>query len=138
MVMPGGPDMPLGPSSGMYRAGFDIFDGSSQAGTNSEVPPVIQVETALPTHYYCRIQRISDNLYYNATTRAYQLFPPSPSDELGIPGSLEARPDSIRRLMMRVPDEARDGMNHEGAVYTVYAPVDTARFGVAIVATFKP
>jgi hypothetical protein len=122
----------------MYRAGFDIFDGSSQSGTNSNVPAVIQVETALPTPYYCQIQRISDNFYYNANTRAYQFLPPGISGDLLIPGSVEASPNSIRRLQMRVPDDARDGMNFEGAVYTVYAPVDTADYGVAIVATFKP
>jgi hypothetical protein len=122
----------------MYRAGLDIFDGSSQSGTNSNVPAVIQVETALPTEYYCRIQRISDNFYYNALTRSYQFFDPPPSEEIMIPGSLEASPNSIRRLQMRIPDEARDGINSEGAVYTIYAPVDTPDYGVAIVTTPLP
>lgn len=120
------------------KVGYDLFAGASQAGTNSGVPGVIQVETAKALSYHCRIQRLSDNQYYNASTKAFQAGAPAQSLEITIPGSDEVSPSAIRRLMLRIPKEAQDGITTAGAVYTVYADGDTPAGGVAMTIVQQP
>ena len=114
------------------KIGYDLFAGASQAGTNSGVPGVIQVETAKALSYHCRIQRLSDNEYYNAVSKAFQAGAPVQSLEIEIPGSSEVSPSAIRRLAFRVPKEAQDDITVAGAIYTVYADGDTPTGGVAM------
>lgn len=120
------------------KVGYDLFAGASQAGTNSGVPGTIQVETAKALKYFCRIQRLSDNQYYNATTKAFQAGAPAQALEIEIPGSAELNPDAIRRLKFRIPKEAKDGITSAGATYTVYADGDTPAGGVGMTLVFQP
>lgn len=121
------------------KIGYDLFAGASQAGTDSGVPGVIQVETAKALSYHCRIQRLSDNQYYNASTKAYQAGAPAQSLEITIPGSDEVNPSAIRRLMLRIPKEAQDGIvAATGFTATVYANGDTPTGGIAMTIVQKP
>jgi len=122
------------------KIGYDMFAGSSQAGTDSGVPGVIQVETAKAEPYKCRIQELDTNEYYDAVTRTFQGGATTPSEELTIPGSDEANPQALRRIAFRIPEEAQAGIGAAGATFTIYAAttdaVDSGQESLTI--TFQP
>ena len=122
------------------KVGFDLFAGSSQAGTDSSVPGVFQVETAKAEPYKVRIQELDSNEYYDAVTRAYQAGATTPAEELTVPGSNVANPSAIRRLSFRLPAEAVAGIGAAGATLTFYAATtDSVSSGQeAITITFQP
>jgi hypothetical protein len=103
------------------KVGYDVFKGAAQAGTNDGTPGVVQAEVDTNAAYYMRIQRLSDNFYWNNTTLAFQAAVPSQSNEILIQGS-----DGVvgtsgnRRLSDRIPYEALSGMNSSGCKITVY------------------
>ena len=82
---------------------------------------------------------MSDNFYYNASTKAFQAGAPAQALEIEIPGSKESNPQATRRLAFKIPKEAQDGIAAAtGATYTVYADGDTPAGGVAMTLVFQP
>jgi hypothetical protein len=121
------------------KIGYDLFAGASQAGYNSGVPGVIQIETAKALKYKLRVVRASDSNYWNATTGAFQAGAPAEADELTVPGSVETSPAAIRRLSMRLPAAAITGITSAGFTVTAYATGDTpASAGVDMTLEFQP
>jgi hypothetical protein len=121
------------------KVGYDAFAGSSQAGTDSGVPGVIQVETAKAEKYFCRIQELDSNEYYNAATLAFQIADPGKAHHLVVTGSDAATIAAIRRLVLRIPAEAQAGIGAAGATFTIYADSDSAAAGAeSITITFQP
>lgn len=110
------------------RVGYDVFSGSSQAGTDSSIPGTVQVETNKKSVYRLGVQRLSDSFYYNATTKLFQVGRPAEADELLIPGSDSDRGihPAIRRLAARIPKEALDGITAAGVKVMAYALGDQA------------
>lgn len=121
------------------KIGYDLFAGASQAGTNSGVPGVLQLETAKALAYRIRLVRASDSYYWNETTGAFQAGATAEADELLIPGSDGLRPGAIRRLAMRLPKEAIDDITAAGFTVTAYAAGDTpSSAGVDMTLEFQP
>ena len=120
------------------KVGYDLFAGASQAGTNSGVPGVLQAETEVALKHYCRIVRLSDNYYYNATTKAFQAGAPAQADEIEIPGSAELNPSAIKRLAFRIPKEAQAGITAAGFTATIYGDGLTPAGGVGITIIQQP
>jgi hypothetical protein len=106
------------------KVGFDVFAGASQAGVNDGSPGVIQAEVDQSGAYYISLQRLSDNYYYNATTKTFQASRPSQSNELLIPGSVVVGSSfsggSYRRLKEKIPKEALSGITSAGVKIFVY------------------
>jgi len=121
------------------KIGYDLFAGASQAGTNSGVPGVIQIETAKALAYRLKVQRASDSYYWNATSGAFQSGAVAEADEILVPGSNELRPGAIRRLMCRLPAECIAGITAAGFTVTAYAAGDTpSSAGVDMTLEFQP
>lgn len=124
------------------RIGYNLFAGSSQAGTDSNVPGDIQVETAKALKYKLRVVRASDSWYWNATTGAFQAGAPAEADELDFVGSYSLNGQSvpaIRRIAMKLPAAVIAGITSAGFTVTAYATGDTpATAGVDMTLEFKP
>lgn len=104
------------------RLGYNVFSGSSQAGTDAGIPGTVQAETSQKGKHVIGVQRLSDNRYYNATTQAFDVARPAEVDELEIPGSDSDRgiQPAIRRLETRLPFECNDAIDADGFVVFVY------------------
>lgn len=104
------------------RVGYNVFSGSSQAGTDSSVAGTIQAETATQGLHRIAIQRASDSEFYNATTQAYQAGAVAEADDLPFAGSTSDRGihPTIRRLEERLPKEAAQGIDADGATFSIY------------------
>lgn len=124
------------------RIGYDIFAGSRQAGTDSNVPGNIQLETAKSEKYKLQIQRLSDDKYWNATTGAWVASAPAEADELDFRGSYSnngATQSAVRMLLMRLPTAIASSVTSAGFKVTAYASGDTpASEGVDMTLEFKP
>lgn len=122
------------------RIGYDLFAGSTQAGTDSSVMGNIQIETAKALKYKLQVQRLSDDNYWNnVSSPGWQAGVPSEADDLDFVGSDELNPQAIRRCMMKLPKEVLDGIDLDGYILTAYATGDTpAADGVAITLPYKP
>jgi hypothetical protein len=124
------------------RIGYDLFAGSSQAGTDSSVPGDILLETAKALKYKLQVQRASDSYYWNATTGAFQSGAPAEADELDFFGSYSpsgATPQAVRRLRMKIPDAVATGITSAGFTVTAYATGDTpSSAGVDMTLEFAP
>jgi len=104
------------------KVGFDIFAGTSQAGTDAGVPGNLQAETVVAGKHGIRVQRNSDNQYWNATTGAFQAGATAEADELYFRGSVSDRgiQPSKARLMEKLPKELLDGATAAGLTILVY------------------
>lgn len=104
------------------RVGYDIFSGSSQAGTDASISGLVQAETATKGLHRMLITRTSDGQFYNATTKAFQAGATAEADDLAFEGSDSDRGihPAIRRLKARLPKEALAGITAAGATITVY------------------
>lgn len=121
------------------RIGYDVFAGSSQAGTDAGNPGNIQLETAKDLSYKLKVQRLSDNYYWNNTTPGWQSGAVAEADELDFFGSEISNGGAIRRLKMKLPKEVLAGITSAGCVLTAYAAGDTpATEGVAMTLAYKP
>lgn len=121
------------------KIGYDLFAGASQAGTDSGVPGVLQIETAKALAYRVKVQRASDSYYWNETSGAFQSGAVAEADELLVPGSDGLHPGAIRRLAMRLPKECIDGITSAGFTVTAYAAGDTpSSAGVDMTLEFQP
>jgi hypothetical protein len=124
------------------RIGYDVFAGSSQAGTDASVPGNIQLETAKALKYKLKVQRLSDNYYWNNTTPAWQAGAVAEADELDFFGSFSNSGQSVpatRRLKMKLPAEVLADIDADGFVVVAYAAGDTpATEGVSMTLTYKP
>lgn len=124
------------------RVGYDVFSGSSQAGTDASIPGTVQAETAVKGLHRLGIERLSDNQFYNATTKAFVGSRPAEADELSIDGSDSDRGihAAIRRLLVRIPREALDGITAAGCglrVYPVGGQLDSAQYS-ELTLDYKP
>lgn len=121
------------------RIGYDLFAGSSQAGTDSSVPGNIQIETNQAKKYKLRVQRLSDSNYWNNTTPGWQAGAPAEADELDFRGSDGVVLSSIRRCAMKLSGTILDGIDADGVVVTAYATGDTpATEGASLQINYKP
>lgn len=122
------------------RIGYDVFSGSSQAGTDSSVSGLVQVETNKKGLYRMGLERLSDNNFYNATTKAFVGSRPAEADELAFEGSDSDRgiQPVIRRLLGRLPKEALAGITAAGVKVRVYAPGDQLTDFVEIDLNYLP
>jgi hypothetical protein len=104
------------------KVGYNVFAGTSQAGTDASVPGEIQAETAVSGKYKVRVIRLSDDWYWNNTSGAFQAGATAEADELDFLGSDSDRGTtcSIRRLRMRLPKELLDGVTSAGLTVYVY------------------
>jgi hypothetical protein len=111
------------------KVGYDVFAGASQAGTDSGVPGLLTAETAKKGKHKVRIQRLSDNWYWNNTSGAFQAGATAEADELDFEGSYSASGrgihPAIRRLKMRIPKEVVTGATAAGLKMYVYATGDS-------------
>jgi hypothetical protein len=109
------------------KVGYDMFAGAQQGGSVSGQSGVVQVETAKSTAYYLKVQRLSDNYYWNDTTKVFQAGAVAQADEIEIPGSVshQANTATVRRLQAKLPDEATAEIDGSGCVITAYADGDT-------------
>ena len=123
------------------RIGYNLFSGSSQAGTDDGTPGVIQLETAKALGYKLKVQRLSDSFWWNATTPAWQAGAVAEADDLDFTGSINdsGSVGATRRLQMRIPNLVAAGITALGAKYTAYALGDTpASAGVDMTLEYKP
>jgi hypothetical protein len=104
------------------KVGYNVFAGTSQAGTDAGIPGEIQAETAVAGKYKVRVQRLSDNNYWNNTSGAFQAGATAEADELDFRGSDSDRgiTSAIRRLRMRLPQELLDDVTSAGLIVYVY------------------
>ena len=121
------------------RIGYDLFAGSTQAGTDSSLMGNIQIETAQALKHKIKVQRLSDNYYWNNTTPGWQAGAVAEADELDFMGSDVVRPQAISRYMMKLSATILAGIDADGCVLTAYASGDTpSTDGAAITLAFKP
>jgi len=122
--------------------GYDMFAGSSQAGIDISLSGKLQLETAKALTYRLKVQRLSDNYYWNNTTPGWQAGAVSEADELVFFGSQVLSggvPPALRRLTMRLPQTVLAGIDADGCTLTAYAAGDTpAVDGVSMTLSFKP
>jgi len=120
------------------KVGYDVFKGAAQAGTNDGTPGVVQAEVDMDGAYYMRVQRLSDNFYWNNTTKAFQAGATAQTDEIMIQGSDQSSgsTSSQRRLSDRIPYEALIGIDSDGCIVTVY-PDGVIGSGVAITLAYE-
>lgn len=104
------------------KVGFDIFAGASQAGVDSGVPGNLQAETVVQGKHGIRVQRNSDNNYWNNTSGAFQAGATAEADELYFRGSDSDRGihPAHRRLMEKLPKELLDDATADGLTILVY------------------
>ncbi|MCK5639773.1 MAG: hypothetical protein KAJ19_03210 [Gammaproteobacteria bacterium] len=110
------------------KMGYDIMSGPSQAGTNPNLSGNLQLETAKALKYFIKIQRLSDDYWWNNTSGAFQAGAVAEADEKVFDGSFTPvgkLPAAIRRLMMKLPEEALAGITAAGTKITAYATGDT-------------
>jgi hypothetical protein len=123
----------------ILRIGYDLFAGTSQAGTDGGVGGNVQVETAKALPYYLTIQRLSDNYFWNNTSQAFQAGDPAEVDEYMIPGSDGLQIGAIRRLLCKIPEAAAAGITAAGFKAIAYASGDTpSSAGVDMTLEFAP
>lgn len=120
------------------KVGYDVFKGAAQAGTNDGTPGVVQAEVDTNVAYYMRVQRLSDNFYWNNTTKAFQAGATPQADEIMMQGSdqTSGSTSAHRRLSDRIPYEALVGINASGCIITVY-PDGVIGSGVAITLAYE-
>lgn len=125
----------------VLRIGYNLFAGSTQAGVDSSVPGDFQVETAKALGYKMKVQRLSDNYYWNNSTPGWQAGAVAEADELDFVGSSteSGNMSAVRRLLMKLPKAVHDGIDADGCIVIAYALGDTpATAGVAITLPYKP
>lgn len=117
----------------VLKVGYDVFAGASQAGTNDGTPGVVQAEVTESKAYYMQITRLSDDNYWNNTTKAFQAGEPAQADEIVMQGSQPCYGsfNAHRRLMDRIPYEALIASTAAGNTVKVYPDGDKAS-GVTI------
>lgn len=120
------------------KVGYDVFKGASQAGTNDHTAGVVQAEVDTNSTYHMRIQRLSDNYYWNNTSGAFQAGATAQADEIQIQGSDQSSGSisAHRRLSDRLPVESLVGIDSDGCILTVY-PDGALGSGVAITLAFE-
>ncbi len=104
------------------KVGYNVFAGTSQAGTDAGVPGEIQAETAVSGLHKVRVIRLSDDYYWNNTSEAFQAGATAEADELDFRGSESERgfTSAIRRLRMRLPQDLLDDVTSAGLKVFVY------------------
>jgi len=109
------------------RIGYNLFKGATQGGTDSSTPGVIQIETAKALKYKLRVQRLSDNKYWDTSTPGWETSAPAEADELDFVGSDSQSSNwgAIRRCAMRLSDTILAGIDGDGVIITAYASGDT-------------
>jgi hypothetical protein len=121
------------------RIGYDLFAGSSQAGTDGGVGGNVQIETAKALAYRLTIQRLSDNHFWDDTAQAFGAGDPAEADEYLVPGSAAPNPSAIRRLLCKIPEAACLGITSAGFKIIAYAAGDTpSSAGVDMTLEFAP
>ena len=120
------------------RIGYDLFAGSSQAGTDSGIGGNIQIETAKAKAYYIKVTRTADTDYWNNTSGAFQAGAVAEADEICVQGSNELSPKAVRRLMCKLPEALRTALT-TGCTITAYASGDTpSSAGIDLTLEYKP
>jgi len=106
----------------ILKIGWDLFAGSTQAGTDSGIPAVLTCETAQKGKHYVQVQRLSDNQYWDWVAAGWQAGAPTDAENGVFFGSVSQRNihPSIRRLSMRLPKELLDGVTAAGLKIWVY------------------
>ncbi len=121
------------------KIGYNLFAAASQMGVDTGMTGNIQIVTAKALTYKLRVQRTSDNYYWNNTTKAFVSGATAESVEITVPGSVENRPSAIRHLMMKLPNECVDAITTAGCTILAYAAGDTpSSDGASIVMNFLP
>jgi len=110
------------------KIGYDIFAGSSQAGTDSSVPGNLIAETSQKGKHKVKVQRLSDNQYWDWVAEAWQAGLTAEGEDGDFEGSY---PDSgrgtyaaVRRLAMKLPQDILDGLTAAGVKIWVYKTGD--------------
>lgn len=122
------------------RIGYDLFAGASQAGIDDGTPGNIQVETAKALKYKVKVQRLSDDKYWDTSTPGWEASEPAEADELDFVGSWNSTGtlSATRRIAMKLPATLLAGVDSDGCVVTVYATGDTpATDGVAMTLAYQ-
>lgn len=104
------------------KVGFDIFCGTTQAGTDAGIPGDLLAETVVAGKHGIRVQRNSDNHYWNNTTGAFQAGATAEADELYFKGSVSHRniQPAKARLKEKLPKELLAGATAAGLTILVY------------------
>lgn len=120
------------------KVGYNVFAGAAQAGTNDGTPGVVQAEVDSNVSYHMRIQRLSDDYYWNNSTGAFQASATAQAVEIMIQGSDQSSGSisAHRRLSDRIPYEALVGIDSDGCTVTVY-PDGALASGVAITLAYE-
>lgn len=89
------------------KIGWDLFAGSSQAGTDSSVAGLLVAEVPLAGKYYIQVQRKSDDYYWDFVAEVWQAGAPTDAENWVFPGSVgySGTGPAIRRLSARLPEE---------------------------------
>jgi len=89
------------------KIGWDLFAGSSQAGTDSSVAGLLVAEVPQAGKYYIQVQRLSDDNYWDFVAEGWQAGAPTDAENLEFPGSVgySGSGPAIRRLSARLPEE---------------------------------
>lgn len=111
---------------GNLKVGYNIFAGAAQTGSASTSKGIVQVETAAPGVHRLRIQRLSDDYYWNNTSKAFQAAAPAEALEVQIPGSEDTfgGNPTFRRLSAKLSTEQVAGITAAGVKFTAYAAGD--------------
>ena len=111
------------------KIGYNIFEGSSQAGTDSSVPGTLIAETSQKGKHKVRVQRLSDNQYWDWVAEAWQVAATVEAEDGDFVGSFtdsgRATYAAVRRLSMRLPQDVLDGLTAAGVKIWVYKTGDT-------------
>jgi len=104
------------------KVGFDIFAGTSQAGTDAGIPGNLQAETVVAGKHGIRVQRNSDNQYWNNSSGAFQAGATAEALELYFRGSVSARgiQPAKMRLVEKLPKELLAAATAAGLTSLVY------------------
>lgn len=104
------------------KIGWDLFAGSSQAGTDSSVAGLLVAEVPQAGKYYIKVQRLSDDEYWDFTAGAWQAGDTVDAENWEFPGSLgySGTGPAIRRLSARLPEEMWAGVTSAGCKIWVY------------------
>jgi hypothetical protein len=112
------------------RIGYALFKGASQAGVvfsaaNAATPGNVEIETNEAKAYKLQVQRLSNNEYWNGSTKAWQAGDPTTAD-ITVEGSDVVNPNPDRRLIHRPSLDMCAGIDSDGVKFTVYPVGGTA------------
>lgn len=116
----------------VLRIGYALFKGASQAGViGDKTPGNIEVETNEAKDYRVQVQRLSDNFYWNNTTKAFQAGDPT-VDDIKLTSTTDFSPRNCIRLTLKPSLDMCAAITSAGALFSVYPTDDVAANGASI------